>query len=72
MALETITVPEKDSLKACPCCKHTALVVQLDSSKFPCKIGCSNTRCGLGTPWLRNFALASSVWNRRSKRVKHA
>lgn len=55
-------------LKLCPGCASTAMLMQIGPARFPFKVGCIATACGLQTPWTKLEAIAIEIWNRRVER----
>lgn len=54
-------------IKDCPCCHSKAIFLTSGPVKFPFKVGCINSRCGIQTPWVKTEAIAKAIWNRRKR-----
>lgn len=53
----------------CPCCGETAQLTELGAGfRFPWVVHCTNTQCGVKTPWAKTPGIALLVWNRRVQR----
>jgi hypothetical protein len=56
---------DEEVAKDCPCCEHPARKQWIEGQRFGYRVQCSNERCGMITPWLREEFLAILIWNRR-------
>jgi hypothetical protein len=59
---------DEEVAKDCPCCEHPARKQWIEGQRFGYRVQCSNERCGMTTPWLREEFLAILIWNRRPNR----